>query len=46
VFAAAIVAGSDRRDQAKRLIDYLASVQAAAAIEQSGMEPLGNRATR
>ena len=43
VFAAAIVAGSDRRDQAKRLIEFLASSQAAAAIEQSGMEPLGNR---
>ena len=45
VFAAAIVAGSDRRDQAKRLIDFLASGQAAAAIEKSGMEPLGNRGT-
>jgi molybdate transport system substrate-binding protein len=46
VFAAAIVAGSDRRGEAKRLIEFLASSQAAAAIEQSGMEPLGNRATR
>jgi molybdate transport system substrate-binding protein len=46
VFAAAIVAGSDRRDEAQRLIDFLASAHAAAAIEQSGMEPLGNRAAR
>ena len=44
VFAAAIVAGSDRRDEAKRLIEFLASAQAAAAIAKSGMEPLGNRA--
>ena len=43
VFAAAIVAGSDRREQAQRLIAFLASGQAAAAIEKSGMEPLGNR---
>jgi molybdate transport system substrate-binding protein len=46
VFAAAIVAGSDHIDQAKRLIDFLASPSTAAAIEQSGMEPLGKRATR
>jgi len=44
VFAAAIVAGSDRRDEAKRLIEFLASAQAAAAIAKSGMEPLGNSA--
>ena len=43
VFAAAIVAGSDRREQAKRLIAFLASGAAAAAIEKSGMEPLGHR---
>ena len=43
VFAAAIVAGSDRRDEAKRLIEFLASRSAAAAIAQSGMEPLGKR---
>jgi molybdate transport system substrate-binding protein len=43
IFAAAIVAGSDRREEAKRLIEFLASRQAAAAIEKSGMEPLGNR---
>jgi molybdate transport system substrate-binding protein len=43
VFAAAIVAGSDHLDDAKRLIEFLASAQAAAAIEKSGMEPLGDR---
>jgi molybdate transport system substrate-binding protein len=43
VFAAAVVAGSDHRGEAKRLIEFLASRQAAAAIEKSGMEPLGNR---
>jgi molybdate transport system substrate-binding protein len=46
VFAAAIVAGSDRREEAKRLIDFLASGRAAAAIAKSGMEPLGHRAVR
>jgi molybdate transport system substrate-binding protein len=46
VFAAAIVAGSARRGEAKRLIEFLASGQAAAAIEKSGMEPLGHRAVR
>ena len=46
VFAAAIVAGSDRRGEAKRLIDFLASAHAAAAIQQSGMEPLGKPVTR
>src|ERR1043166_8648751 len=43
VFAAAIVAGSDRVSHAKRLVQFLASHEAAAAIEKSGMEPLGNR---
>jgi molybdate transport system substrate-binding protein len=43
VFVAAIIAGSDHRDEAKRLIEYLASGQAVAAIAKSGMEPLGNR---
>jgi len=46
VFAAAIVAGSNRRDEAKRLIEFLASANAAAAIAQAGMEPLGNRTPR
>jgi molybdate transport system substrate-binding protein len=41
VFAAAIVAGSDHLDEAKRLIEFLASGRAAAAIGKSGMEPLG-----
>jgi molybdate transport system substrate-binding protein len=44
VFAAAIVAGSDRREQAKRLIEFLASREAAMAIQQSGIEPFGGRA--
>jgi molybdate transport system substrate-binding protein len=44
VFAAAIVVGSDRVEHAKRLIQFLASGQAEAAIEKSGMEPLGSRA--
>jgi molybdate transport system substrate-binding protein len=46
VFAAAIVAGSDHLEEAKRLIDFLASGLAAAAIEKSGMELLGNRHAR
>lgn len=43
VFAAAVVAGSDRLSDAKRLIAFLAAGDAAAAIKKSGMEPLGNR---
>lgn len=43
VFAAAIVARSERRAEAKRLIEFLASAHAAGAIEKSGMEPLGKR---
>ena len=43
VFAAAVVAGSERLSHAKRLIAFLASREAATAIEKSGMEPLGNR---
>lgn len=46
VFAAAVVAGSDRREDAKRLIAFLASGEAAGAIEKSGMEPLGGRDAR
>lgn len=46
IFAAAIVAGSERRGEAKRLIEFLSSPHVAAAIEQSGMEPLGKRVTR
>jgi molybdate transport system substrate-binding protein len=43
VFAAAIVAGSDRLAEAERLIEFLTSSRASAAIENSGMEPLGKR---
>lgn len=39
-FSAAIVAGSKQHDGAKGLIDFLASARAAAAIRNSGMEPL------
>jgi molybdate transport system substrate-binding protein len=46
VFAAAVVAGSQRLSHAKRLIDFLASGAAAAAIATSGMEPLGHRHRR
>ncbi len=41
VFAAAVVAGSTQPDAAKRLIAFLASDRAAAAIRQGGMEPVG-----
>jgi len=41
VFAAAVVAGSDHPDPAKRLIGFLASGQASGTIRNSGMEPLG-----
>ena len=40
VFAAAIVAGSREADNARRLIAFLTSPQAAAAITKSGMEPM------
>jgi len=40
VFAAAIVAGSREPENAKRLIAFLTSPQAAEAITKSGMEPL------
>jgi molybdate transport system substrate-binding protein len=40
VFSAAIVAGSATIEGAKRLIEFLASERAAAAIRDSGMEPL------
>ena len=39
-FSAAIVAGSKRIEGAKRLIEFLASARASAAISKSGMEPL------
>jgi molybdate transport system substrate-binding protein len=43
VFAAAIVVGSARVEDAQRLIAFLASEEAAPAIAKSGMEPLGGR---
>jgi molybdate transport system substrate-binding protein len=46
VFAAAIVAGSDRLAHAKRLIEFLASQHASAAIANAGMEPLGKSGHR
>ncbi len=43
VFAAAAVAGTKVLEAAKRLIAFLASERAAAAIRASGMEPVGKR---
>jgi molybdate transport system substrate-binding protein len=43
VYAAAIVAGSKERDTAQRLIGFLSSEGAAAAIKRSGMEPSPRR---
>jgi len=43
VFAAAVVAGSNEVEAAKRLIAFLASDRAAAAISRGGMAPLGKR---
>jgi len=40
VFAAAIVAGSQAIDEAKRLIEFLSSPRASETIRRSGMEPL------
>jgi len=42
-FSAAVVAGSKEVEAAKRLIAFLASQRAAAAIRDGGMEPLGER---
>ncbi|KMO34050.1 hypothetical protein VQ02_19735 [Methylobacterium variabile] len=42
-FTAAIVAGSPAAEPAQRLIAYLASDRAAAAIRRTGMEPAGDR---
>ncbi len=42
VFSAAIVAGSGEIDNAKRLIAFLSSPQAAEAIIKSGMEPMAS----
>jgi molybdate transport system substrate-binding protein len=43
VYAAAIVSGSKELDASKRLIEFLSSDSATAAIKRSGMEPLGRR---
>ncbi|MBV9653544.1 MAG: substrate-binding domain-containing protein [Acetobacteraceae bacterium] len=44
VFAAGVVASSKHRDDANDLIRFLASPEAAPAIENSGMEPMAARA--
>lgn len=41
VFAAAVVAGSEAPEAAKRLIAFLASERASSIIRGAGMEPLG-----
>src|SRR5437899_949732 len=43
VFSVAVVAGSKEVEAAKRLIAFLASERASAAIKSGGMEPLGQR---
>jgi molybdate transport system substrate-binding protein len=43
VFAAAIVGTTHHAEQAKRLIEFLASDQTTTAIKNSGMQPVGNR---
>jgi molybdate transport system substrate-binding protein len=43
VFSAAVVAGTKQAEAAKRLIAFLASQSASAAIKHSGMEPLSRR---
>jgi molybdate transport system substrate-binding protein len=43
VFSAAVVKGAKQAESAKRLIDFLASESASAAIRHSGMEPLNRR---
>lgn len=40
MFSAAIVAGSKAAENSRRLIAFLSSAQAAAAIRDSGMEPM------
>ena len=41
VFMAAVVISSSRLEEAKRLIDYLASDRSTFAIQKSGMTPMG-----
>lgn len=43
VFGAAIVSGSTYMPESRRLIAYLSSAAAAAAIRKSGMEPIESR---
>jgi molybdate transport system substrate-binding protein len=43
MFAAAIVNTSRKLEQGRRLIEFLTSAEAAAAIRASGMEPVGKR---
>jgi len=43
VFSAALVAGGKEVESAKKLVAFLASQNAAAAIKRSGMEPLGRK---
>jgi molybdate transport system substrate-binding protein len=43
VFTAAVVTGSNRQEAAKRLIAFLASETATAAIRKSGMQPARSR---
>jgi molybdate transport system substrate-binding protein len=42
VFSAAVVAGTGDIEGAKRLIEFLASARASAAIRKSGMQPLAS----
>ena len=43
IFTAAIVKTAHNQEQAKRLIEFLASDQTTAAIRNSGMQPVGDR---
>ena len=43
VFSAAVVKGAKEAESAKRLIAFLASQSASAAIKKSGMEPMGRK---
>jgi molybdate transport system substrate-binding protein len=39
VFSAAVVTGSKEQEASRRLIAFLASAKASAAIKQAGMDP-------
>ena len=43
VFTAAITSTAHNSEQAKRLIEFLASDRSTTAIKNSGMTPVGNR---